>query len=95
MGKKEDGTHYFHLVTKYKGLQYINPNAMKAYIIQEVSWYDSSDSKDKEKYYCVNGQQKNNDSKWDLMPIDPDLCLQIQICDHNKDILLSNEAGKI
>ena len=45
--------------------------------------------------YCVNGQQKNNDSKWDLMPIDPDLCPQIQICDQDNDVLLINEAEKI
>ena len=94
MDKKEDGTHYFHLVTKYKGLQYINPDAMKAYIIQDIIWYDGTNSEDKAKYYCVSGQQKNNDLKWDLMPIGPDLCLQTQICDQDNNILLINEVEK-
>ena len=50
--KKEDSSHSFHLQTKYKGLQYIDPDAMKAYIIQDVRWYDGSGSMDKEKLLC-------------------------------------------
>ena len=92
--KKEDGSHSFHLRTKYKGLWYIDPDAMKAYVIQDIIWYDGNNSEDKAKYYCVCSQQKNNDSKWDLMPIDPDLCLQIQICDQDNNILLINGAEK-
>ena len=67
---------------------------MKAYVILDIMWYDGNNSEDKAKYYCVFGQQKNNDSKWDLMPIGPDLRLQIQICDQDNNVVLINEVGK-
>ena len=90
--KKEDNSHYLYLVAKYNGLQYINPDAMEAYIIQEIRWY--VDKETKEKNYCVLGLQKNCTSKWDFLEINENLRLQIRICDQEKNIQLINEDGR-